>query len=59
MTRYAKAIVAALTLVMAELSDVLADNIIGLPEWGRLLTVVVVSGIGVWGVFRVPNATDA
>lgn len=52
----AKAIVAAIGMVVTVLTAILADNVFDANEVGTLVTVLIEAGATVWAVWRVPNA---
>lgn len=52
----AKAIVAAIGMVITALTAILADNVFDANEAGVLLTVLIEAAATVWAVWRVPNA---
>lgn len=54
--KYAKAVVAAVSSVASALTAALADNVLGTDEWGSIASTVVVAVLGVYAVWRVPNA---
>jgi hypothetical protein len=56
--RNAKAIVAAILAVATAVNTAIADNVFGLDEAPGIVSVVVTAAIGVWLVWRVPNAPD-
>lgn len=52
----AKAIVAAIGMVITALTAILADNVLDANEVGTLVTVLIEAAIAVWAVWAVPNA---
>lgn len=51
----AKAVVAAVGTVATAVSAMLADNVFDFNEVGTLVTVVLVAGASVWGVYEARN----
>jgi hypothetical protein len=51
----AKATVAAVGVFIEGLKVALLDNVVDVNEWASILTSVVILGVTVWGVWRVPN----
>lgn len=52
---FAKAAVAAVGTVVTALTAALADNVLDVNEVGTVLSTVVVAGLTVYAVWRVPN----
>lgn len=51
-----KAILSAVTTLAALATSALADDVLGVDETGGLVAAAVVAAVGVWTVWRVPNA---
>lgn len=56
MSKYRKALFAALTAAGGALATALTDFAVSNDEWGGIVAAAVVAGIAVW---RVPNASSA
>jgi F0F1-type ATP synthase assembly protein I len=54
-----KAIVAAVGSLVTVATGVLADDVIGMDEWGALVSALVAAGATVYAVWRAPNRPAA
>lgn len=50
-----KAIAAAVSAVLVVITNALTDSVIDVPEWGDIAATAVVSGLGVYAVWRTRN----
>lgn len=55
-TRFNKAIVAGLALILDTLNAAMGDSVFDMNEKQHLVTTIISIGLGVWAVWRVPNA---
>lgn len=53
--RNAKAVIGAVGTFVTALSAATADNVIGLDEVPHLISTLVLGGITVWSIWKVPN----
>lgn len=53
--KYAKAIVASLGAILTVCTAAFADDLLSMDETGTIISVVIVQGITVWGVFQKRN----
>ncbi len=51
----AKAVTAAIGVVVVALTAGLADDALNLEETGHIIASIIACGVAVYGVFRVPN----
>lgn len=54
-TSPAKAVVAAVSLVITALTGIYADNVFGWDEVGNLVSVIIEAALGVFAVWKTEN----
>jgi hypothetical protein len=55
----AKATVGATSLLVTALAGVFADDVLDTTETGALITALFTAGVGLYGIWRVPNKVVA
>ncbi len=58
MSKYAKAIVAAVGAIVSVLTAAYADDIFNASEIGTVIAVLIEQGVTVWGVFQARNQVN-
>lgn len=54
-TRFNKAIVGGIALIVNTLNGAIADDVIDMTEKQRILSTVMLVGFSIWTIYRVPN----